>query len=97
MIGKRGGPGGSIADRVEFRRNLTMVKIKKHGSIKQKGNNRFSETICIFVFSVDRNCTKLSIYIILLVSTVGSLTNENGIKYIYEFYNAYEVGNILFL
>ena len=35
-------------------------------------------------------------YIIFLVSTVGSLTNENGIKYIYEFYNAYEVGNILY-
>ena len=58
MIGKPGGPGGSMADRVEFRRNLTMVKINKHGRIKQKGNNRFSETICIFVFSADKKLHK---------------------------------------
>ena len=55
----RGGPGGSMADPVEFHWILTVIKIKKHDRIRQKGKNRFSETSSIFVFSVDRNNKKL--------------------------------------
>lgn len=43
MIGNRGGPGGSMADREELCRNLTEVKIKKNDRIKQNGKSKFSD------------------------------------------------------
>ena len=76
-----------MADREELCRNLTEVKIKKNDRIKQNGKSKFSETISIVAFSVDRDCKTLSKYIIFLVSTIGRLTNDNGII-------SYEVGNI---
>lgn len=62
MIGNRGGPGGSVAARPELRRDLGVMKIRKHDKIKQKRRNRaFPKMMSI--------CTFLKYWIIIYICT----------------------------
>lgn len=53
MMGSRGGPGGDGATLRELR-DLAVIKIRKHDTIKQKRRNRASpEMISIIFFSTN--------------------------------------------